>query len=887
MVDFTDNFSQYAISKLPTFRDDFLSYANVTEGDLAWASTDTSRIRVNPTNDDLDFNFNIASTNVGIGHDLGVGNVSNERWVLHAKVNFTTLSADTNTRMYFGLSDSNQATAINASADRIYMLLRFSTGIKDYASLDTDGAGEGAQDTNITFTFLTGVDYYLTVQRDSFQSYHVEIFTDKARTISLGRADGVCVPTTQDLRYIVIQNVNATLNTTMTGTIDDIEFWGVPRTFQDDFSTPVNWIQTNTGVSITGGVISGWGAGGVDRRVTHDLGTPLSDTQFKAEFEYRFTASSIPSHGVLTFHDIDQDIDATSDNDALSVIHGTSVDTLKILHVDNGDLGADGVSSSGIPVSTSTTYFVRFERLSSTETKLSVFSDSGFTTHIASSPVTLTVPSTIDALQFVSSQTFSQAGGGRTLTGTLDNLVITGSIGENILEGAQQGDETFQDNFSFDKGWTLTGVGVAITGGILDYPYQGDGTTQGASFDLGAGNVSDDNWAMRFKLVIADISGTPASDAISVAYGIADIQTESSNTSVDGLHFGINKSSATGDKFILFNTNSALPIDGSETNKTEFTTTPVAGTFYVELKRESATLGRATIYSDADYTDVIETQTVTTSTAVTALRFINYTGRVLSRTGVIETEIDNIEFYNGVSVSLTPVKPADEDFEDSFVEDNWTQAGTAIAVNTTTQLVDCDWKRTTTSANAETFDLETVLADLVNPNRWGLRFKCEILTATAGATASQMAVWLTELASGSTSEVAQDHVTFRIQLSSNGDRVVSIFADDNTQIFTGDSASLGTNIVSAGDIFYCELTRDGTLYSGAIYSDPDFTQVISKEAFVDSGGSTISTLRYLKIGKRDTTTTTGSYTGTIDKIQFWNGNIPTDHGTKWVEVNII
>ena len=173
--------------------------------------------------------------------------------------------------------------------------------------------------------------------------------------------------------------------------------------------------------ALIGLVISGWGAGGTDRRVTHDLGTPISDTRFTVEFEYMFTSSNIPSSSPLFLHDIDQDVDATSDNDVITVHHGISVDELKVGYVDNGDLGASLTLSTGIPISTSTTYFVRLERLSATETRLSVYSDSGFTTHIASSPVTLTIPSTVDALQYISSATFSQAGGSRVVTGTLDN----------------------------------------------------------------------------------------------------------------------------------------------------------------------------------------------------------------------------------------------------------------------------------------------------------------------------------------------------------------------------------------------------------------------------------------------------------------------------------
>jgi hypothetical protein len=137
-----------------------------------------------------------------------------------------------------------------------------------------------------------------------------------------------------------------------------------------------------------------------------------------------FTASNNPSHKPFVISDLNQDIHAGTGNDAIGMQHGTTVNEVKIFSVNNGDAGVDQVFSTGIPVSTSTQYYVRLERLSSTETRLSVFSDATFSTHIASSPVTLTVPSTIDGLRYVHSQNSSDGGAGRTLTGTLDNLSI-------------------------------------------------------------------------------------------------------------------------------------------------------------------------------------------------------------------------------------------------------------------------------------------------------------------------------------------------------------------------------------------------------------------------------------------------------------------------------
>jgi len=71
-----------------------------------------------------------------------------------------------------------------------------------------------------------------------------------------------------------------------------------------------------------------------------------------------------------------------------------------------------------------TTYYPRFERLSSTLVQLSVFSDAMRTTHMAGSPVTLTIPNTIDGLNTVQHGNIVRGDYRRELTGTVDNLCI-------------------------------------------------------------------------------------------------------------------------------------------------------------------------------------------------------------------------------------------------------------------------------------------------------------------------------------------------------------------------------------------------------------------------------------------------------------------------------
>ena len=72
MVDFTENFSQYAKSKLPDFRDKF-------NGISKWQQSGTS-IAVNSSADQVDWDFSRDAINKAVSHDLGV--VSDKSWVL-------------------------------------------------------------------------------------------------------------------------------------------------------------------------------------------------------------------------------------------------------------------------------------------------------------------------------------------------------------------------------------------------------------------------------------------------------------------------------------------------------------------------------------------------------------------------------------------------------------------------------------------------------------------------------------------------------------------------------------------------------------------------------------------------------------------------------------
>src|SRR3990170_2377286 len=155
----------------------------------------------------------------------------------------------------------------------------------------------------------------------------------------------------------------------------------------------------------------------------------------------------------------------------------------------------------------------------------------------------------------------------------------------------------------------------------------------------------------------------------------------------------------------------------------------------------------------------------------------------------VDNWIDNDSAKIGVTNNLSSF------FDDFSGADNWVDVGTKVRVNTGTDVIDWDCRRDGTDQHTS-FDLQSIIPNIVNVNNWMLRWKCTISTATAGGTASQYTVLLSN--SGTLgSESAQDHVTFAIQLSPSGDRIANLFVDAGSQIYTGES-SLSFNFVKDG-----------------------------------------------------------------------------------------
>ena len=225
--------------------------------------------------------------------------------------------------------------------------------------------------------------------------------------------------------------------------------------FQDGYSSSTGWTQVGTQITVNSiahpGVVyfdNVNGGGGVTQeRVYKQISLPLPSGNWTADFDYKFTASSIPNHRVFALTTTSGDPEAQAPANRIIVDHGFSTDGLFILV--NG-----GVDSTPIPISPNVQYYVRLDKTPTLLT-LSVFSDPARTIPVLGSPSTFVILPTDfnNNLNFVQHSGCTICGGARTLTAQIDNTIIytqtavcsTDEQGENEDQGETAAQEIQED----------------------------------------------------------------------------------------------------------------------------------------------------------------------------------------------------------------------------------------------------------------------------------------------------------------------------------------------------------------------------------------------------------------------------------------------------------
>ena len=213
---------------------------------------------------------------------------------------------------------------------------------------------------------------------------------------------------------------------------------------------------------------------------------------------------------------------------------------------------------------------------------------------------------------------------------------------------------TFEDDFSSSSAWSTatTNITFDTTNEELDYAVpSGSAANEAVSHDLGSGVVSETAWVMDYEVDVTGVTqGSNASAQVVILLSDKD-QTAVVDTAQDYITHSMTVNSSVTSHAIKKGTGGDSPEDPAGN---VLSRALQVETLYCRLKRTSATAANLSLYSDSSRSTLLESEDITVSSSVNALRYIKVILANKNGTGthVNSGNIDNIKFYNGVS-SLT------------------------------------------------------------------------------------------------------------------------------------------------------------------------------------------------------------------------------------------
>ena len=220
---------RYAIAGVvPTFQDDFSSYADTTAGDAAYPTTNVSRARVNPTNDDIDINCNNTVFDMNIYHDIGTANISNT-WLFRCKLNitaFTSCATPGNVTRCIITLNSNHATGEDPVEDALGISIDyFPSNIFMFGYIMNGGSINRVRTSTTVVPSVS--TFYLQFARVDVNTFDVKIFSNSDYTTQLGSTVTMTISSAYTgLRYFGIQQfTQITGGQNLVATLDDIKFY--------------------------------------------------------------------------------------------------------------------------------------------------------------------------------------------------------------------------------------------------------------------------------------------------------------------------------------------------------------------------------------------------------------------------------------------------------------------------------------------------------------------------------------------------------------------------------------------------------------------------------------------------------------------------------------
>ena len=325
--------------------------------------------------------------------------------------------------------------------------------------------------------------------------------------------------------------------------------------------------------------------------------------------------------------------------------------------------------------------------------------------------------------------------------------------------------------------------------------------------DLGAGNVSDTLWVLRFKLDISTITN-PGNFDFEWMWCLSDT-TGVATTLQDSIGLKLQVLTGGSRSYGVFDTDGAFVYP--HTPDTSFSHPPVPEVLYVEIRRLSATSYQVNLYSDSNYTSLIETQSGTCPSTITNLRYIKFLANDNSghAVGDFTATIDDVQFWNGIS---TPV---------------------------------------------------------IRSDNWRIRFKLDYTNLDGGAPTIDKRLYIGLFDEDATSgaDNAQDGFLFLTAIDQTNAFFIVRTPDNQQPRLASNDDFFSTTPTET--TFYVEMVKDSASQT-TVSLYPDGTYTTPSESQVQAGISGSDNLRYLKLMNDVGFNGTGAIDGTFDDFVFTN-----------------
>ena len=205
-----------------------------------------------------------------------------------------------------------------------------------------------------------------------------------------------------------------------------------------------------------------------------------------------------------------------------------------------------------------------------------------------------------------------------------------------------------------DSNWTVTGSDYAINSGVIDWEGVRSSGVDGIHIDLGAGNISDTQWVLRFKMVTDAVSSpSSGSNIIHIAVSDAGVQPQATGSEDSVGYYERRHNSSAHKQTVAYGDEANLLENVNDFN----TTAPTAETKYIEMKRTSATSFTVTRYSDEFVTPKETAKTITIPETLQSLRYIKIQNKQESANGgTFNGTISDIKFWNDTTTAGVSAK---------------------------------------------------------------------------------------------------------------------------------------------------------------------------------------------------------------------------------------